>query len=179
MIIYSDMDGVLADFFGDLEKLHNLEKLHKVRHWKEIKDIDKALQDLKGTSFFADLPTFHMVTYPLVGQLKEIESLNKTIQWGIISTPLKCDHEHSIEMKKQWLKKNGLMPSEHNLHFLYKKEQLATNRLDGSPNILIDDKITNIRAWEKKGGIGLLFQANRDNFEPLKRQLNKQVELYG
>tara|TARA_R100001079_G_scaffold84746_1_gene47663 strand:- start:99 stop:611 length:513 start_codon:yes stop_codon:yes gene_type:complete len=166
MIIYSDMDGVLADFFGDLEKLH------KVNHWKEIRDIDKALQDLKGTQFFADLPTFHMMTYPLVGHLKEIESLNKTIQWGIISTPLKCDHEHSIEMKKRWLKKNGLMPSKHNLHFLYDKEQLATNRLDGSPNVLIDDKITNIKKWKDAGGIGLQFQANKDSVVVLMKRIN-------
>ena len=170
MIIYSDMDGVLADFFGDLEKLH------KVNHWKEIRDIDKALQDLKGTQFFADLPTFHMVTYPLVGHLKEIESLNKTIQWGIISTPLKCDHEHSIEMKKLWLIEKNIMPSKHNLHFLYKKEKLATNRLDGSPNVLIDDKITNIKKWKDAGGIGLQFQANKDSVVVLMKRISEVVK---
>ena len=67
MIIYSDMDGVLADFFGDLESLH------KVNHWKDIKDIDGALYKLKGTQFFKELFSFHMVTYPLVGHLKELE----------------------------------------------------------------------------------------------------------
>ena len=169
MIIYSDMDGVLADFFGDLERIF------KVDHWKEIKDIDGALEQLKRTPFFARIPTFHMVTYPLVGHLKEIESLNKFIQWGIISTPLRCDHEHSIEMKKRWLKKNGLMPSEHNLHFLYKKEKLATNRLDGSPNVLIDDKITNIKKWKDAGGIGLLFQANTDSVDTIKKHIDRIV----
>ena len=169
MIIYSDMDGVLADFFGDLEKLH------KVNHWKEIRDIDKALQDLKGTQFFANLPTFHIVTYALIGHLKEVESFNKTIQWGIISTPLKCDHKHSIKMKKLWLIEKNIMPSKHNLHFLYKKEKLATNRLDGSPNVLIDDKKTNIKKWEDKGGIGLLFQANTDKVGSIKKHIDRIV----
>jgi len=169
MIIYSDMDGVLADFFGDLESLH------KVNHWKEIRDIDKALQDLKGTQFFADLPTFHIVTYALIGHLKEVESFNKTIQWGIISTPLKCDHEHSIRMKKLWLTEKNIMPSKHNLHFLYKKEKLATNRLDGSPNVLIDDKNTNIKKWRDAGGIGLLFQANTDSVDTLKKHIDRIV----
>jgi len=169
MIIYSDMDGVLADFFTQIAYENNVD------HWKDIKDIDGALYKLKGTQFFKELFSFHMVTYPLVGHLKELEETKRFIQWGIISTPLKCDHEHSIEMKKQWLKKNGLMPSKHNLHFLYEKEQLATNRLDGSPNVLIDDKTTNIKKWRDAGGIGLLFQANTDSVDTLKKHIDRIV----
>ena len=170
MIIYSDMDGVLADFFGELAQEYFVD------HWKEIRDIDAVLEELSGTSFFRRLPTFHMVTYPLVGHLKEIESLNKTIQWGIISTPLKCDHEHSIEMKKLWLIEKNIIPSKHNLHFLYKKEKLATNRLDGSPNVLIDDKITNIKKWKDAGGIGLQFQANKDSVVVLMKRISEVVK---
>ena len=169
MIIYSDMDGVLADFFGDLAEKNN------VNHWKEIKDINKALEELKGTQFFSRLPTFHMITYPLIGHLKEIESLNKFIQWGIISTPLKCDHEHSIMQKTKWLHLKNLMPSKHNLHFLYDKELLATNRLDGSPNVLIDDKRTNIKKWRDAGGISLQFQAGKDSVDVLLKRINEVI----
>ena len=35
MIIYLDMDGVLADFFGRLEEKFD------VTHWKDIKDIER------------------------------------------------------------------------------------------------------------------------------------------
>ena len=169
MIIYSDMDGVLADFFGDLEIKNNVD------HWKEIKDINKALEELAGTQFFSQLPTFHMVTYPLIGHLKEIESTNKFIQWGIISTPLECDHDWSIMQKRKWLEEKNLMPKKHNLHFLYDKEQLATNRLDGSPNVLIDDKPTNIKKWNDAGGIGLQFQAGKDSLTKLLKQINEVI----
>ena len=169
MIIYSDMDGVLSDFFGALAEEYFVD------HWKEIEDIDAVLDELSGTNFFANLPTFHKVTYPLVGHLKEIESTNKFIQWGIISTPLKCDHDHSIKMKRLWLAEKNILPKRHNLHFLYDKELLATNRLDGSPNILIDDKPTNIKKWSDAGGIGLQFQANKDSVDVLKRRINEVI----
>ena len=67
------------------------------------------------------------------------------------------------------------MPSKHNLHFLYKKEKLATNRLDGSPNVLIDDKITNIKKWKDAGGIGLQFQANKDSVVVLMKRINEVI----
>ena len=67
------------------------------------------------------------------------------------------------------------MPKKHNLHFLYDKEQLATNILDGSPNVLIDDKPTNIKKWNEKGGIGLQFQANKDSLTTLLKRINEVI----
>ena len=75
MIIYRDMDGVLADYCGDCAIQTNVD------HWRELKDINRAHEELARTQFFSQLPTFHMITYPLVGHLKEIESINKFIQW--------------------------------------------------------------------------------------------------
>ena len=40
MTIFLDMDGVIANFFGALAKANN------VKHWKSIKQKDKALADL-------------------------------------------------------------------------------------------------------------------------------------
>ena len=42
-MIYLDMDGVLADFFKAFAERNG------VRHWKDIKNYDKALDELKGT----------------------------------------------------------------------------------------------------------------------------------
>ena len=51
MIVYLDMDGVIADFFGAIEERHG------VNHWKEV-DIDKSVIEMAEASddFFNTLP---------------------------------------------------------------------------------------------------------------------------
>ena len=69
--------------------------------------------------------------------------------------------------------KHNFLPPIDKLIFTGMKEKYATNKLDGSPNILVDDKPTNIGRWVGKGGIGILYQANQD---PLPELLEKIKE---
>lgn len=59
------------------------------------------------------------------------------------------------------------MPKIQNLIFTHNKEQYATNRIDGSANILIDDKPTNCKKWRDEGGIAIRYQANEDSLTEL------------
>ena len=43
------------------------------------------------------------------------------------------------------------------------------------PNILIDDKPSNIDRWEAKGGIGIRYQANKDSLDYLKNKLKEAI----
>ena len=175
MIIYLDMDGVLADFFGGLEK-----KL-KVNHWKDIKDINDALDQLRDTNFFWNLEPFD-TTYPLVGHVKELTHKYPHLDWGICSTPLRNDRDNCTYWKRRWLETHNLMPNKvgsktKNLIFTHTKHKFATNRVDGTPNILVDDKHTNVKSWTEAGGLGILWQANRDRISKLEDELAKAIKL--
>ena len=168
-IIYLDMDGVLADFFGGLEKKF------KVNHWKDIKDINDALDQLRNTNFFWKLEPFD-TTYPLVGHVKELTYKYPHLGWGICSTPLRNDRDNCTYWKRRWLENIGWMPDVDKLIITGRKENYAVNKFDGSPNILIDDKPTNITRWQEKGGIGIRYQANEDDLEYLFPKLQEVID---
>ena len=50
--IYSDMDGVIADFFPEFAKANYVE------HWKDIHNVHLALMELWHTDFFFRLKEF-------------------------------------------------------------------------------------------------------------------------
>ena len=62
------------------------------------------------------------------------------------------------------------------LIFTGQKERFAVNKIDGTPNILVDDKPDNIKRWIDKGGIGIRYQANECSLLELKTKLIKSVE---
>ena len=164
MIIYLDMDGVIADFFGGLSKKENKS------HWKEIGDIENKIENLVGTDFFNTLDLYP-TSIELVNFVKELNGDD----WGICSSPLVGDYENSAFWKTEWLNKFGFTPpKKENLKFTINKSVYATDK-DGVPNILIDDRSVNVDKWIKKGGIGILYQANTDSLEDLKKILCRKL----
>lgn len=167
MTVFLDMDGVIADFFGAFAKANN------VTHWKSIKQKEKALADLIGTDWFYRLPTFDYDSDRIVSFVKSITDGD----WGICSSPLRGDHNNSAYWKRRWLEDKGFMPEVENCIFTSNKHKYAVNRLTGKPNILIDDRIDNIKRWEQAGGIGIRFQCDKDDInEYLFVELEKALE---
>lgn len=156
MTVYVDMDGVIADFFTELARTHN------VRHWKDIPDREEAICNLAGSDFFARIPKFSTSD-------ELIRFVNDATdgEWCILSAPLRGDYANSKMWKRVWLDKNNYYPAE--AIFTSAKQKYATD--DGRPNVLIDDKPENIDAWIRNGGIGIRYQANEDSLDELKKKV--------
>ena len=163
--VYLDMDGVLADFFGGVEKLYG------VSHWKELtndksKDLKKEVIDrITGTDFFATLPKF-----PTADSLIDLVKKFTGGTYSINTSPLRGDHANSGRYKKVWIENNIEKPQE--IIVTGRKETYAKDKASGVPNILIDDRPINIQRWQAAGGYGILYQANRDSLTKVQQALD-------
>ncbi len=164
--VYLDMDGVLADFFGGVEKMYGVE------HWKQLtndktKDLKKEVIDrITGTDFFATLPKF-----PSADDLIDMVKKFTGGKFSINTSPLRGDHENSGKYKKVWISNNIQTPDE--IIVTGRKESYAKDKGTGTPNILIDDRPINIQKWQAAGGYGILYQANRDPLSKVQQALEK------
>jgi 5'(3')-deoxyribonucleotidase len=168
--IYLDMDGVLADFFGGVEKMYGVE------HWKQLtndktKDLkQEVINRITGTDFFATLPKFDSAD-ALIDMVKEFTGGT----FSINTSPLRGDHENSGKYKKVWISNNIEAPAE--IIVTGRKESYAKNKASGTPNILIDDRPVNIQRWQAAGGYGILYQANRDSLDKVKKGLEDYAKV--
>jgi hypothetical protein len=168
--VYLDMDGVLADFFGGVEKMYGVE------HWKQLtndktKDLKKEVIDrITGSDFFATLPKFSTAD-GLIDMVKKFTGGN----FSINTSPLRGDHENSAKYKKLWISNNIEQPDD--IVVTGRKESYAKDKGTGTPNILIDDRPINIQRWQAAGGYGILYQANRDSLDKVKKGLEGYAEI--
>ena len=155
MTVYLDMDGVIADFFSLLAQENDSD------HWKSIKNIERSLNEIRNTDFFYRIPEFPE-TAEIIHQVKTLSYGD----WGICSSPLRDDHYNSAYWKRRWLEERDFIPREwKKLVFTPNKEKYARASFTGEPNILVDDKYSNVDKFTNAGGIGIRYQANEDSLE--------------
>ena len=171
-VIYLDMDGVIADFFGGVEQMYGVD------HWKELTSVktggelkQEVIDRITGSDFFSTLPKF-----PSADSLIQLIKSATGGRFSILTSPLIGDHENSAAQKKVWIAKNIERPEE--VIVSGRKEKWAKQK-DGTPNILIDDRPVNIERWEARGGFGILYQANKDSIITVQQGLNKYGEQNG
>ena len=163
-IVYLDMDGVIADFFGGVERLYGVD------HWKQLtsdktKDLRQDVIDrIAGTDFFAHLPKFSSAD-TLIEMIKKFTGG----QYSILTSPLRGDTENSGYYKKVWIGKHIVKPDD--IIVTGRKESYAVK--NGVPNILIDDRPINIEKWQSKGGYGILYQANKHPLSKVSQALEQ------
>ena len=156
--VYLDMDGVLCDFFTEYAKLAGVPAdgsgKYSYRNIPPAK-ADPTLDKMVGTDFFARLPKFS-TTDTLINQ-----TVRTFGGYSICSSPLRGDFKNSEHHKREWISQH-LRPGPQEIIITPHKEKYAVQP-DGTPNILVDDRGSNITKWEAAGGIGIKYQADEDN----------------
>lgn len=165
--VYLDMDGVLADFFTEYAKLAGI----KNGNYRDIPPAktDPTLQKMVGTDFFARLPKF-----PSADDLVSLV-VSTYGHYHICSSPLRGDHDNSEVQKKVWIQKH-LNPQPVDIVITPQKAKWAKQK-DGTPNILIDDRGSNISSWEAAGGIGIKYQADEDSLQVIVQGLQRAKKI--
>ena len=166
-ILYVDMDGVLADFYGPFNKMAG------VSSWKDAsKDtVSQVLRDItKQQDFWINLDVLSGV--PKL--LSAIQSLFNG-QYKVLSKALAGD-KRVVAQKKQWVQANmQLQPNEIIIMPATADKGIYATQSDGSANILIDDFGYNIKKWQSAGGIGIQHTNGTVNntIKQLQQALNK------
>jgi 5'(3')-deoxyribonucleotidase len=140
------MDGVLADFFGEVAQAHDVE------YWREIHRKDLGIDQIaQEPGFFEMLPVL-----PNAGRLMK-GVLHLAGKYSILSSPLLSNVEDSSKEKSEWLERHLKNHQPQAVIFDHEKYKFA-RQANGTPNILIDDYGTNIKLWEANGGIGIHYK---------------------
>jgi len=189
------MDDVLVDFEGGLKAFNTAHDIDPAR--LDIHRSQWTIKQIEGDKFVVDC----MNTKGFFRNLKMKEGADRL--WMIAGPmtvsvltawPTTCNDKERVGLeKREWIEEN--FGQIHDGRFIYcardDKANYATyhklvkqnepcnagtlTQWDPTPNILVDDMESNIKAWEKNGGIGILFRNMQQAIEDLNNVLNKQA----
>ena len=130
--LFLDMDGVMAK-------------------WQE----DKTFEEVAMPGYFATLPVVENIVeaIKMIHKNNKIKALNVNIHLKILSATF--DDNHSRKDKRQWLKEKLPFIKEKDICFVNVGEDKAQCIDKKRHNFLLDDKSSNLFAFEKAGGIGI------------------------
>lgn len=160
-LIFVDIDGVLANLFGYMAEINNVEHYNRMTkaEW------EKFFQNTDAEQLFANLPMF-----PTANKLLQMV-VNMFGSYIILSSPLTFDRIGSIKGKNKWLNKNITVPDSGRI--FERNKYMYACQPDGTSNVLIDDFGVNIKLWNNSGGIGIKFQTDENSLSELKAMLEE------
>jgi hypothetical protein len=152
--IFVDMDGVLANFVEGVESAKYLNG-----PFEKQSDYDQRKVELSNAGLFFDLP-------PMNDMKTLVDYVKSTgIDWEILSCSGEQNRDKVAKDKFKWIRKHVDI------------DVLVTCTLKGKEKavfarpgyVLIDDKVSNITAWQDAGGIGIYHTNAKWTIEHLKK----------
>ena len=152
MIIFLDMDGVLADFDKYVCETHGFETKEK---WNDN---------------WAGLPERMFNELEKMPDADQLVEYTKPYSPQILTAMPKRDKVRFARMDKmRWAKRHyGFHSWEVNVVYREEKLMYATAE-QYSPNILVDDNHKNIEEWKKQGGAGILHTSTETTIIELQK----------
>lgn len=169
-IIYFDMDGVLADMQGMMDK-YGIKYNSPTEHdpvvdqnmWDEVRKIDHFYDKLK----------------PVEGSVELFNNLSAKYECQILTAipKEKWNIPDAKEDKINWAKR--YLGDDVKINTVYRPEK--KDFVKGSQSILVDDLPQNIQEWEAEGGTGILFIDSKSfNYDKLNKTiLDFRMSLLG
>tara|TARA_Y100000034_G_scaffold33377_1_gene40922 strand:+ start:169 stop:840 length:672 start_codon:yes stop_codon:yes gene_type:complete len=179
-VIYCDMDGVLVDFETGAVALINstldgeyvlgrgadkaLRKLHTELggDWRAQVGTDLRIKTVRNFMFamISENPgDFFGALPPLTDGVNQLwpylNSTGHTVK--LLTAPVmgKTGMPTAGEGKEMWAMEN-LDPQPQEVILSPARQKVGSAISDGTPNVLVDDKVSTIQAWNDAGGIGIL-----------------------
>jgi len=159
MIIYCDMDGVLCDFNRAAAKVAGVSTINQ---WSKLPEKERWKPIREHGSFWE--------TLPWKGDGRMLWNYIRKYDVHILSAYVSSMSDpNCIPGKMKWLRKN-VSVSAGKIH-LVKRRQKQNYAKDnkGKPNILIDDFISNINDFKRRGGIGIYHKSSSQSIAGLKK----------
>ena len=146
MKIYCDMDGVLTDFIGDLQKHYpqDYEGMDNTLLWQHIHTLPRFWEDMSWKSDGKEL-------------WNAIKKYKPTILSALTSSDVRAEPG-----KEAWLKQH--LPG---VPFILVPSAIEKQKYARKDAILIDDLDKNIEQWISRGGIGILHTNTKDTLAQL------------
>ncbi len=161
--IFLDMDGVLADFLSGVAKPEMIgHALTNDAYGHNEYDLRK--EELTNKRLFAKLEPMSDM-YDLIAYVKHCE-----LPWEILTAAGKVNRELVVYDKNEWIRKH-VDPCVVVTCTMGGKQKAA---FANKGYVLVDDRLENIEAWEKAGGIGILHTTAERTIDKLK-DLRKEV----
>ena len=162
VMVYLDMDGVLADFDRGVRELCGMEP--QSQNGKRSAKLDDAMWDaIRKTEHFYDrlapMPGAEEMfgrIYRKYGEQCEILTGVPKPERGIVT---------AVEDKKAWMKRE--LSDTVRVNIVLRKQKL--DYCKGPESVLIDDMEKTIRAWREAGGTGILHVSAGETLKELEK----------
>lgn len=145
--VFCDMDGVLVDLIEGFKEhcgycITDINHMEDEVVWKDALTIPKFWERLPKMDECDELVN-HLAQYIPHGKLFVLSARQELF-------------DTCLDEKTSWINTHAAIFKQENIKIVLRKEkQNFAVQDDGTPNILIDDYVKNIKEWENAGGIGI------------------------